>query len=415
MSKLALAALGLAVVLSACSGGGDGGLSGARIAFISDRDGNQELYVMNADGSNLTRLTETELEETAPAWSPGGDRIAFMSFTQVARRDWLIEYFVIDADGSGLKRIAETSFFPSGIEPIKWSPDGSKIALQLGRSAVHVVNADGNGLAVVALSGESVWEPQWSPDGTTLIATTYGPPFADPSTAVEQSVVIIDPANATSRVLVDGGFEPALSPDGDQVAVLLAVAGEPGLWVVNIDGTSLRRLGDSISEFGEPQGTSWSPAGDQLGLLIERDDKRSLYTVGLDGSPLDLLSEGLEIVSGSLFQYRWSPDGERVAIAAGTGEAGSPSEIYIVEADGTGLENITNTPDYRDWIVGWSADSQQIYYQAEFGELTPSETTGRLEGDVGIFVMNADGSGVTLLWDDPSQMTMAVLWTSEER
>lgn len=215
-------------------------------------------------------------------------------------------------------------------------------------------------------------------DGTTLIATVYGSRSVDHPTEIERGVVVIDPVNATSSVLVDGGFEPALSPDGNQVTVLLIEDGLPGLYVVNIDGTNLRRLDESISEFGEPQGTSWSPAGDRVALLMARDGERSLFTIGLDGSQTDLLTEGLKVVRGNLLQYRWSPDGERIAIAAGIGEPGAPSEIYIVEADGTGLENITNTPDHRDWIVGWSADSQQIYYHAEFGELNRRKTPGGL-------------------------------------
>src|SRR5215510_7943670 len=78
--------------------------SGRRIAFISDRDGNAEIYVMNADGSNPIRLTKNPTSDWFPVWSPSGRRIAFVS-----SRDGNEEIYVMNADGSEVLSRAENS------------------------------------------------------------------------------------------------------------------------------------------------------------------------------------------------------------------------------------------------------------------------------------------------------------------
>ena len=93
----------LLVVLAAAACGG--GASGpGKIAFVSDRDGNREIYVMNADGSNQTRVTNNPALDYAPSWSPDGTKIAFYS-----RRDGNREIYVMSADGSGQTRLTNNA------------------------------------------------------------------------------------------------------------------------------------------------------------------------------------------------------------------------------------------------------------------------------------------------------------------
>src|ERR687883_930796 len=95
-------------------------LGTAQIAFASDRDGNFEIYLMDADGGGLTRLTENNAEDLSPAWSPNGSRIAFVS-----NRDGNNEIYVMNADGTAQTRLTNNAAHDVGPA---WSPDGTKIA-----------------------------------------------------------------------------------------------------------------------------------------------------------------------------------------------------------------------------------------------------------------------------------------------
>ena len=143
--------------------------TGNKIAFMSRRDGDAEIYVMNADGSQQRRLTRNTVGDRHPVWSPDGRRIAFGSNWQIT---------VINADGSGQRRLTHSggrNFAPA------WSPDGQKIAFerQFGREKygpcsgcgrastfeIHVMNADGSGQHRLTTRGA---EPGWSPDGQKI-------------------------------------------------------------------------------------------------------------------------------------------------------------------------------------------------------------------------------------------------------
>jgi dipeptidyl aminopeptidase/acylaminoacyl peptidase len=136
-----------------------------RIAFASDQGGNTDIYVMDADGSNLTRLTDNPTVDACPAWSPDGSRIAFMS-----DRDGNIEIYVMDADGSNLTRLTDNP--ASDMYPV-WSPDGSSIALlsdraelSSGQSAeVEVYKMDTNGNKQTRLTNNRQQDVNvaWSP------------------------------------------------------------------------------------------------------------------------------------------------------------------------------------------------------------------------------------------------------------
>ena len=111
------------------------------LAFRSNRDGNHEIYTMNADGSGLTRLTNDPSEDDAPAWSPDAKRIAFTSDRDGSREG--SEVYVMDADGSNQTRLTNNPGFDAFP---KWSPDGSKIAFhrQVVLFEIFMMNATGS-------------------------------------------------------------------------------------------------------------------------------------------------------------------------------------------------------------------------------------------------------------------------------
>ena len=93
---------------------------GRKLAFVSRRDGNSEIYVINADGSGQENLTQHPARDSHPSWSRDGRKLAFVS-----RRDGNSEIYVMNADGSGLRNVTRT---PSNDLDPAWSPDGRAIA-----------------------------------------------------------------------------------------------------------------------------------------------------------------------------------------------------------------------------------------------------------------------------------------------
>src|SRR3989344_4308215 len=137
--------------------------NGSKIAFHSFRDGNYEVYVMNADGSAQTNLTNNPESDTYPVWSPNGSKIAFHSF-----RDGNYEVYVMNADGSAQTNLTNNP--ESDTYPVL-SPDGSKIAFRSfrdGNYEVYVMNADGSAQTNLTNNPESDWNPMWSPNGSKI-------------------------------------------------------------------------------------------------------------------------------------------------------------------------------------------------------------------------------------------------------
>src|SRR6266498_2961479 len=135
-----------------------------KIVFTSDRDGNDEIYVMNADGTAQTTLTNTPASDARPAWSPDGSKIVFTS-----NRDGNAEIYVMNADGSAQTNLTNN---PATDTEAAWSPDGSKI----------VFDSSADGTAQTNLTNNSATDDAavWSPDGSRIaFASTRGGFFFD--------------------------------------------------------------------------------------------------------------------------------------------------------------------------------------------------------------------------------------------
>ena len=152
-----------------------------KIAFISNRDGNPEIYVMNDDGTNVTRLTNNPDLDISPAWSPDGTRIAFNSRTGESH-----EIYVVNADGTGQTRLTNS---PEHVGFPTWSPDGTKIAFTSGRDEdgdIYVMNADGTGTVRLTTQPGMDGLPDWVPGSvpaTLVTAPTPTPSIPTPTPA----------------------------------------------------------------------------------------------------------------------------------------------------------------------------------------------------------------------------------------
>ena len=179
--------------------------NGAEIAYDTDRDGNFEVYVMNADGTNPRRLTSHPGRDLAPAWSPDGQWIVFMS-DRDARPEF--DVFRMKADGSDVERLTSgaTHWFP------QYSPDGTRIAMHVWRD-VHVMNAATHALTRLTTDPSHGMYPTWSPDGTRLAFMSWrtGP----------TEIYTMNADGSDQRLLVrmrnGSALDPRWSPKGDRI------------------------------------------------------------------------------------------------------------------------------------------------------------------------------------------------------
>jgi len=230
---------------------------GSRIAFwSSDRDGGGGLYTMNADGSGVTRLADDGGGSGwEPEWSPDGSRIAFATVSEYNGRppvDYFYDVYVVNADGSGRTRLTNQI---AGTEreglPFAWSPDGTRLVVQGAHAVldagtntdIYVVNADGSGLTNFTNSRAHGRDPVWSPDGSRIA-------FWDPG------IFVINPDGSGLTNLTADGFLPVWSPDGARIAFMSSRDGNREVYVMNADGSGQTRLTNTPEDEYAPQ---WQP------------------------------------------------------------------------------------------------------------------------------------------------------------
>jgi Tol biopolymer transport system component len=273
--------IGSAAALAQSSGGTPLSMQG-KIAFTSNRDGNDEIYVMNADGTGATRLTDNPASDYQPAWSPDGSRIVFTS-----NRDGRSDIYVMNTDGSGVTRLTTTTTPHGSTRPV-WC--GSRIAFESDRYIeffpdIFVMNEDGTGITRLTIDNASFdRQPSWSP-GCDRLAFTK-----DPYGNVDIYVMNADGTDVRGLTSSAGNDEdPAWSPDG---AIAFASTRDEGtpfyeIYLMNADGSGVTRLTDSPASNSKPV---WSPDG-RIAFVSNRDGDREIYVMNVDGTGVTQLTD----------------------------------------------------------------------------------------------------------------------------
>jgi TolB protein len=282
--------------------------------------------------------------------------------------------FTMDPDGSDMAQVSLTSAWGHSEWP-HWSPGGTSLTVfccDQDPGAAHVVDPDTGESRTLPLADPRRLEEEcgfaWSPDGRLMACANYGQ-----TDARETGLWILrssDGGGLTQLTSNPGGAdEPGdFSPDGTQIVFLHSVnqvKDAPdrlpdrvsGLFVIGVDGTGLRRLTPEGMHLDVFNG-SWSPGGDHI-LFVARTDPshaRAIWEVNADGSGLRQLP--IAGCGGALSDPTsvdcsypgWSPDGTKIVFTRAT-DGGKRSDIAIVNADGSGLVQITHTgdADEADW------------------------------------------------------------------
>jgi Tol biopolymer transport system component len=153
---------------------------GTKIAFISDRDGNEEIYVMNANGSNQRRLTNHPFSDTFPAWSPDGTEILFQSGRSGSFRG----IYIMNANGTNVRMLQQSTTYASNC-PF-WSPDGTKIVFHSFRDAdeaeIYIMDGDGSNVIRLTTNSANDYLPRWVPPKSGVEVTEASVIIPDTST-----------------------------------------------------------------------------------------------------------------------------------------------------------------------------------------------------------------------------------------
>lgn len=316
-----------------------------KIAFISDEAGEnlQNIYVIEANGSGRVNLTESlgwvgeywEFE-----WSPDGERIVFSHGADGIA--------VVNADGSNPTQLISaqdgpcTSHSSEAWSPYSspaWSPDGEQIAFGC-TDGLHVMNADGSGQQHILNEEPGTHTyvlASWSPDGTKILFAIDNPTRGRDEVA---GVYVVNDDGTDLMMLSD--LEPitrlAWSPDGSYI-IFDASTGTSRVFVMNADGAELTDLiGGNYPD--------WGP-DDQIVFVSSVGGVEHFMSMNTDVTNAVNIAEGWNRVG----EFDWSPTGEWFVFVAWSGRGAN--DIYVMNADGTSITNLTYTSYQTDYQPKW--------------------------------------------------------------
>jgi len=355
---------------------------GAFVAYVAEGQAKDaDIYLLRVGGSKAIDLTETStVDDTAPAFSPDGQTIAFRS-----ERDGG-GLFVMGATGESVRRLTSGGYDPA------WSPDGKQIVFagegvidpyaRQTVSALSVVAATG-GEVKKLYAGDAV-QPKWSPHGQRiafwgLLTTDSGQ--RDIATVAADGGDLVRVTNDTS---VD--WNPVWSEDGRYLYFASDRSGSMNLWRVRIDEVTGKILGEPVPATAPSLWAGYIATSLYAKKLafVSDESRSNIESLGFDAASLRLTGAPSPVTRGSnqIGETQISPSGDWLATRQ---TIGRQEDLWLVRADGSGESRQLTNDLYKDRGPSWSADGKEIYFY--------SDRSGRYE----MWSIRPDGSGLRQL------------------
>lgn len=302
----------------------------SRIAFVT-YDGDDDIYTMNPDGSNVVQLTRNDAEDFYPLWSPDGSRIAFLS-----DRSGNLGIYTMNADGT------DQTFLTYGkweTTRMAWSPDGSQLAYNSLEESGHLLIINTSGGEPVEYPFDWISQVSWSPDDTHL--TFHG--YHDDA----QGVFILDLSTGeASRIpKSEGSYDPTWLPDGERLLMTFPTPGTyfDRLCIVHIETGEITPIAENLTSY------SVSPSG-RYAAASRWNDQDELVLLSIDLETGTIQEVAAIPYYFEFTRFAWSPDESQIAFRIDTPEF---HYIAIANRDGSGWQPITPL-DVNSAAAVWS-------------------------------------------------------------
>ena len=235
----------------------------AQIAFVSQRDGNPEIYVMDVDGKNQRRLTNHPDNDLSPSWSPDGKRIVFFSnrdgHVHVIHGLPAYEIYVMDADGGNPQNLTNNPFDDRNPS---WAPDGKRIVFQSNRDKdnpqnyeIYVMDADGGNQQNLTENPNEDQYPSWSPDGKRIVFSSAREGHFIGEFGITDEIYVMDVDGGNQQRLTENRVYdewPSWSPDGKRIAFYSCRDGNAEIYVMDADGGNPQNLTNNRHDDASP-------------------------------------------------------------------------------------------------------------------------------------------------------------------